>query len=52
MSRRIEPIPDGAVEALAILHRACFPDDTWEADALSRVLALAGVFGWLALEDE
>ena len=52
MSRRIEPIPDGALEALAILHCACFPDDPWSAGALSRVMALAGGFGWLAWEDE
>jgi len=52
MTRRIEPIPDGAVEALAVLHRACFPDDPWEAGALARVMALSGGFGWLAWEDE
>ena len=52
MSSRIEPIPPSAIEALAILHRACFPDDPWEADALARIMALAGAFGWLAWEDE
>jgi [ribosomal protein S18]-alanine N-acetyltransferase len=52
MSRRIEPIPPVAVEALAILHRACFPDDPWEAGALARIMALSGGFGWLAFEDE
>lgn len=52
MSRRIEPIPEMAMEALAILHCACFPDDPWEAGALARVMALSGGFGWLAFEDE
>ncbi len=52
MNRRIEPIPEGAVEALAILHRACFPDDPWEAGALARIMALSGGFGWLAWENE
>lgn len=52
MNRRIAPIPQGAVEALALLHRACFPDDPWEAGALARIMALAGGFGWLAWEDE
>ena len=52
MSRRIEPIPEGATAALAILHRACFPDDPWEAPALARIMALSGGFGWLAWEDE
>jgi ribosomal-protein-alanine N-acetyltransferase len=51
VSRRIAPIPEGAVEALAILHRACFPDDPWEAGALARIMALSGGFGWLAWED-
>jgi [ribosomal protein S18]-alanine N-acetyltransferase len=52
MSRRIAPIPVTGMEALAILHRACFPDDPWEAPALARILALSGGFGWLAFEDE
>jgi [ribosomal protein S18]-alanine N-acetyltransferase len=51
VTRRIEPIPDGATEALAILHRACFPDDPWEAPALARIMALSGGFGWLAWEE-
>lgn len=52
MSRRIEPIPAGAAEALAILHRSCFPDDAWEAGALARIMALSGGFGWLAWEED
>jgi ribosomal-protein-alanine N-acetyltransferase len=51
MSWRIEPIPATAMEALAVLHRACFPDDPWEAPALARIMALSGGFGWLAFED-
>lgn len=47
---RIAPIPEGAAEPLAALHRACFPDDPWEAGALARIMALAGGFGWLAWE--
>jgi ribosomal-protein-alanine N-acetyltransferase len=52
VKRRIEPIPDGAVEALAILHAACFPDDAWSAEALARIMALSGGFGWLAWQEE
>jgi ribosomal-protein-alanine N-acetyltransferase len=48
----IAPIPEGAAKPLAILHRACFPDDPWEAGALSRIMALSGGFGWLAWEGE
>ncbi|MBV8777282.1 MAG: GNAT family N-acetyltransferase, partial [Alphaproteobacteria bacterium] len=49
---RIASIPRGGNEALAALHRLCFPDDPWEAGALARVLGLAGGFGWLAWEQE
>lgn len=52
MSRRIEPIAPTAVEALAVLHRGCFPDDPWDAPALARIMALSGGFGWLAWEEE
>lgn len=36
----------GAAAALSQIHRACFPDDPWNADALDRLLALRGVFGY------
>jgi [ribosomal protein S18]-alanine N-acetyltransferase len=49
---RIAAIPEGAAEPLAVLHRACFPDDPWEAGALARIVALSGGFGWLAWEDD
>ena len=48
MILRLGPIPAGAGEALALLHRACFPDDPWPADALHRVLLLPGSFGFCA----
>jgi len=49
---RIEPIPATAAQPLAILHRACFPDDPWDAGALTRIMALSGAFGWLAWEED
>jgi ribosomal-protein-alanine N-acetyltransferase len=52
VSHRIEPLPEGAAEPLAILHSACFPDDPWEAGAMARLIALTGSFGWLAREGE
>jgi len=51
MMRRIEPLPPGAAEPLALMHAACFPDDPWEAGAMARLIALTGSFGWLAWED-
>lgn len=41
-------MPAGSAEPLALLHRACFPEDPWDAPALERVLALAGTFGFCA----
>ena len=52
MSRRIEPLPEGAAGPLAILHSACFPDDPWKAEAMGRLIALTGSFGWLAWQGE
>jgi ribosomal-protein-alanine N-acetyltransferase len=52
MNRRIEPIIETAVEAVAILQCACFPDDPWESRGLARIMALSGGFGWIAWEDE
>jgi [ribosomal protein S18]-alanine N-acetyltransferase len=46
----IEPIPHAAAAPLALLHRAAFPDDPWDAPAMARILALAGCFGWFAAE--
>jgi [ribosomal protein S18]-alanine N-acetyltransferase len=37
---------------LSAMHRACFPDDPWDAAALAQILALSGVFGYLAWRDE
>ena len=48
MNPRIATLPDGAVEPLALMHRACFPEDPWDAGSLERILALHGVFGYLA----
>jgi ribosomal protein S18 acetylase RimI-like enzyme len=37
-------------EPLAAMHRACFPEDPWDAPALDRILTLSGVFGYLACQ--
>jgi len=44
----IAPAPTGAALPLSAMHRACFPEDPWDAAALERILALAGGFGYLA----
>lgn len=48
MSRHITAVPASAALPLAAMHRACFPDDPWNAAALERILALSGGFGCLA----
>ena len=48
MTLRIDPLPPAAATPLAALHRACFPDDPWDAAALAPILALAGGFGFVA----
>jgi [ribosomal protein S18]-alanine N-acetyltransferase len=48
VSRHITAVPRVAAAPLAAMHRACFPEDPWDAAALERVLALSGGFGHLA----
>jgi [ribosomal protein S18]-alanine N-acetyltransferase len=52
MNQPITPIPASAAVPLAELHRACFPEDPWEAPVLERILTLAGTFGYLAWHGE
>ena len=48
VSRHITAVPTSAAVPLAAMHRACFPDDPWNAGALERILALSGGFGYLS----
>jgi [ribosomal protein S18]-alanine N-acetyltransferase len=52
VTSRISALPPGLGLPLAAMHQACFPDDPWDAQALGRILALSGVFGYLAGEAE
>ena len=52
MTRRIVPLPPGLALPLAAMQGACFPEDPWDAAALDRILALSGVFGYLACESD
>ena len=52
MSPNLEPLPAGAAEPLSLMHGACFPDDPWDAGAFAQLLALHGVFGYVAWLDE
>ena len=52
MSRRITSLPASAAVPLAAMHRACFPEDPWDAAALEQILTLSGGFGHLAWHAE
>jgi ribosomal-protein-alanine N-acetyltransferase len=52
VSGRITPVPTGASVPLAAMHRACFPEDPWDAPVLERILTLSGGFGYLAWQGD
>lgn len=56
MSLRIEPISGEMASVLAtplaLLHRACFPEEPWAASAICEIMALAGFFGRVACEGD
>ena len=45
MTSRIEPLPRGAVGPISLLHRACFPDDPWDAGVIEQIMGIPGFFG-------
>ncbi|MGC2203572.1 MAG: GNAT family N-acetyltransferase [Stellaceae bacterium] len=45
MIHRIETPSSDEIPRLAALHRACFPDDPWDAAAIEQVLRIPGFFG-------
>jgi [ribosomal protein S18]-alanine N-acetyltransferase len=55
VKRRLEAVSGEAAGALAaplsMLHRACFPEEPWEPQAMAKIMAMAGFFGRMAWED-
>ena len=45
MTSRIEPLPRGAAGPISMLHRACFPEDPWDAGAIEQIMGIPGFFG-------
>ena len=39
-------------ERLAALHRRCFAEEAWEAEAFAALLAMPGCHGWLTAEGD
>jgi ribosomal-protein-alanine N-acetyltransferase len=52
MSRSLEQISYFMAGPVALLHRACFPEDPWDPSAIVEILGTAGFFGRIAWEDE
>jgi|SRR5271170_8790 len=44
MSSRIEPLPRAA-GPVSLLHRACCPEDPWDAEAIEQIMGIPGFFG-------
>ncbi|HEX4617345.1 MAG TPA: GNAT family N-acetyltransferase [Stellaceae bacterium] len=45
MTSRIEPLPRGSAGPISLLHRACFPEDPWDARAIKQIMDIPGFFG-------
>ena len=45
MTSRIEPLPRGSASPISVLHRACFPEDPWDARAIRQIMDIPGFFG-------
>src|ERR1700739_1616377 len=45
MTSRIEPLPRGAAGPISLLHRACFPEEPWDAGAIEQIMDIPGFFG-------
>ena len=52
MKVQVAPLPPGDMGPLAALHRACFPEDPWDAGALAAILAMPGSYGFLASDGD
>jgi ribosomal-protein-alanine N-acetyltransferase len=51
MTSRIEPLPRGAAGPTSLLHRACFPEDPWDAGAIEQIMGIPGFFGLVGWAD-
>jgi [ribosomal protein S18]-alanine N-acetyltransferase len=55
VSRHLEAVSGAAANALAVplsmLHRACFPDEPWDPQAIAKIMALVGFFGRITWEE-
>lgn len=52
MSHRLEPVSGVAADPIAVLHRACFPEDPWDAAAIEQIIGIPGFFGVIGLAED
>jgi [ribosomal protein S18]-alanine N-acetyltransferase len=45
MTPRVTPISLAAASPVSMLHRACFPEDPWDAGAIAQIMRTSGFFG-------
>jgi [ribosomal protein S18]-alanine N-acetyltransferase len=45
MTSRIAPLPRSAAAPISLLHKACFPEDPWDAGAIEQIMGIPGFFG-------
>jgi len=45
MTRRIERVSRGEAGPISQLHRACFPEDPWDSEAIEQIMRMPGFFG-------
>ena len=49
---RIESVSSTAVDAVSMLHRACFPDEPWDAGAIAQIMRMPGFIGRIAWQND
>jgi len=52
MRQQVEPLPRGAAGLISLLHRACFPEDPWDAKAIEQIMSIPGFFGRIGWANE
>lgn len=51
MTPRVEPMSLAAAGLVAVLHRACFPEDPCDAGAIEQIARIPGFFGCIGWAD-
>jgi ribosomal-protein-alanine N-acetyltransferase len=49
---RIESVSSTAVDPVSMLHRACFPDEPWDAGAIAQIMRMPGFVGRVAWQND